>query len=323
MNSLNKGGILYHPFFVTISKNALIFTNLKRIYMKMIKLLSILILSAVLLSATIKLPKALREVYQFIPAGLALLDGDTLSIQSYYMQSSEVTNGEYNAFLSYLKANNRTEDYEKARVRNENWLSEFKPGNHKPLADNYHVHEAYANFPVVNVTHEGAMLYATYATKIVNEQLAKLGQKVVVRLPYHTELIRAGAGDDLKRPYTWNGPYMRNSRGDYLCNFTRLPENGLTRDENGHYIISKEYKSTVNLEHQHDVLAPSKSYWPSEFGVYNLNGNAAEMTMKPGEAVGGSWRDLGYDVRLQSVLNYDQASCRVGFRTVFTVSNEN
>ena len=277
---------------------------------------------AILLSAGIKLPKSLRETYKFIPAGVVVLNQVTASIQSYYIQTSEVTNAEYNAFLAYLKSNNRTEDYEKARVRNENWLSEFDKGFHKPLAENYHVHQAYANFPVVNVTHEGAMLYAAYTTQVVNEQLAKLGMKVIVRLPYHAELIRAGVGDDLQRTYSWNGPYMRNSRGDYLCNFTHLPESGLTRDENGHYIIAKDYKSTVNSEHQHDVLAPSKSYWPSEFGVYNLNGNAAEMTMKPGEAVGGSWRDLGYDVRLQSVSTYEGSSCRVGFRTVFTIAED-
>jgi formylglycine-generating enzyme required for sulfatase activity len=269
-------------------------------------------LALLFLSAT-KLPKSLRGDFNFIPAGQVKLNGSLQSVQAYYLLNHEVTNGEYAAFLAYLDTHGTEEEKAIARVRNENWVKEFSQSKY---SDFYHTHLAYNKYPVVNITHEAAMLYCSWQEKWVNEQLSKTGMQVKVRLPYHAELVRAGAGDDFDSPFAWKGPYLRNAQGNVLCNFTQIPEASLTRDENGKLIISPNYT------HDHatggDVLAPSKSYWPSEFGIYNLNGNVAEMTNVPGEAVGGSWRNLGYDVRLQSTSRYMESSCTVGFRTVFT-----
>jgi formylglycine-generating enzyme required for sulfatase activity len=68
-----------------------------------------------------------------------------------------------------------------------------------------------------------------------------------------------------------------------------------------------------------DVTAPVKSYWPNAFGVYNLNGNVAEMIAEKGIALGGSWRDTGYDVRSSSETTYKEPSPSIGFRMVLTV----
>lgn len=270
------------------------------------------------ISAGVKIPKALRSEYQFIPCGLALLDKDTVSLQAYYMNSREVSNGEYAAFLEYLKENGTAEELESAQIRNENWNKEFNSLNNK-YAELYHIHPAYKDYPVVNVTHEGAQLYCKYASKTVNELLAKTGMKVNVRLPHRAELIRAGAGDDLARPYSWGGQYLKNAQGNALCNFVQIPEGALTRDENGKLITSKDYTHDFSANSTNaDVLAPTQSYWPSQFGIYNLNGNVAEMTQEKHKASGGSWRDLGWDVRLQSVKHYEEVSCTVGFRTVFS-----
>lgn len=271
-------------------------------------------LSALLFLSAMKLPKSLRSDFNFIPSGQVKLNGSLQSVQAYYLLNHEVTNAEYAAFLAYLNTHGTEEEKSTARIRNENWVKEFSQSKYSEF---YHIHPAYINYPVVNITHEAANLYCAWQAKWVNEQLSKTGMQVKVRLPYHAELVRAGAGDDFDSPFAWKGPYLRNAQGNVLCNFTQIPEASLTRDENGKLIVSPNYT------HEHatgrDVLAPSKSYWPSEFGIYNLNGNVAEMTNVPGEAVGGSWRNLGYDVRLQSVSTYKESSCTVGFRTVFTV----
>ena len=112
---------------------------------------------------------------------------------------------------------------------------------------------------------------------------------------------------------------MRNAQGQFLCNFTGFPQELLTRDSSGAIVIKNDLPISLTEIAGADVLAPAKSYYPSEFGVYNLNGNAAEMTQEPNIAAGGSWRSYGYDVRSQSVMNYNEASCLVGFRPVFTV----
>jgi formylglycine-generating enzyme required for sulfatase activity len=172
---------------------------------------------------------------------------------------------------------------------------------------------------VVNVTRAGAELYCWWLEEKINLQLND--KKVKVRLPFHSEFIRAGAVDDLDAAYSWKGPYMRNSKGDFLANFVRIPQSTLTRNEKGE-LISQPFDNLAYFEMESsDVIAPSRSYYPSELGFYNLNGNVAEWIQEKGIAVGGSWRDLGYDIRLQSRKKFDEASPEVGFRPVFTVVN--
>jgi formylglycine-generating enzyme required for sulfatase activity len=247
---------------------------------------------------------------------MALLNGDTLSVQSYYILDHEVTNLEYAEFLLEL-TNEKIKD--ESRVREENWKTEFK----NPLtaySEHYFSHPAYAGFPVVNITYEGATHYCEWLERKINSALEGK-YKVQVRLPYHVELIRAAVGENLASPYSWKGNYLRNSEGQFLCNFVRLPQERLTTDSTGAFIIKPSQNANPKEVKYDDVLAPSKSYYPSEFGVYNLNGNAAEMTNERNKAIGGSWRSFGYDVRIQSVKKYEESSCSVGFRPVFTVVN--
>jgi len=68
-----------------------------------------------------------------------------------------------------------------------------------------------------------------------------------------------------------------------------------------------------------DNTAPVKSYWPNGFGLYNMNGNVAEMVSDVEVALGGSWADPGYDVRIASKKAFTGASKTVGFRIVATV----
>jgi formylglycine-generating enzyme required for sulfatase activity len=68
-----------------------------------------------------------------------------------------------------------------------------------------------------------------------------------------------------------------------------------------------------------DITAPVKSYWPNGYGLYNVNGNVAEMIADKEIVAGGSWNDPGYDVRNESVKPYKGAARNVGFRIVATV----
>ncbi|MEI8201577.1 MAG: hypothetical protein WCH34_01100 [Bacteroidota bacterium] len=56
----------------------------------------------------------------------------------------------------------------------------------------------------------------------------------------------------------------------------------------------------------------------STSGIYNMCGNVAEMVAEKGIAVGGSWKDTGYDVRIESTINYSEPSPSIGFRPVRT-----
>jgi hypothetical protein len=131
-------------------------------------------------------------------------------------------------------------------------------------------------------------------------------------LPFHAEIVRAGVGDNYGRKYPWQETGLVNEKGEALCNYHSVSNDAL--------VSKKDKVEMPNQAHSvqmySDLLAPVTSYWPSPLGIFNLSGNAAEMTNIPGIAVGGSWRDV--DVTLQSKSKYEDANCTLGFRVVFT-----
>ena len=71
-----------------------------------------------------------------------------------------------------------------------------------------------------------------------------------------------------------------------------------------------------------DVTAPAESYWPNDYGLYNMAGNVCEMVKQPGISRGGSWRDPGYYLQnsvRQTYKGKDTSSSKRGFRTVIKV----
>lgn len=263
----------------------------------------------------IKLPKPFKNDFKFIPSGLVKMDNDTLSVQSFYMLDHEVTNAEYTLFLDDI-SNEKIKS--ESIVVEENWRTEFKYSMDN-YSKYYFKHPAYAKYPVVNVTFEGATNYCEWLEEKINVAL-KGKSKVKVRLPFHAELIRAAVGDNLNRNYAWKGNHLRDyEKGHVMCNYLKIPQEQITKDSLGELVIKKDHPVSMTEISGADVLAPSNSYFPSEFGVYNLNGNAAEMTNEQGIAIGGSWHSYGYDSRIQSKMKYSKSSTKVGFRPVFTI----
>jgi hypothetical protein len=64
------------------------------------------------------------------------------------------------------------------------------------------------------------------------------------------------------------------------------------------------------------ITSPVTSYSPGAYGLYNMNGNVAELVTGDSIAVGGGWRSTGYDVRNLSVMPFKGPSPDVGFRPV-------
>jgi sulfatase modifying factor 1 len=266
-------------------------------------------------SAQTKLPKALKKSYQYVPSGNVIMNEDTISVQGFYMYFQEVTNFDYQEFLAWVERNGTEEMKQITAVNSKNWVSELSRFQSDAFTEKYHTHSAFRNYPVVNISQDAAVLYCQWLEDIFKKSY---GLNVKVRLPTHAEFIRAGQGDSLDAVYSWNGPYLRNSKGEFLANFTRIPQSTISRNIDGELEIQKWSGKHLGSI---DVIAVAKSYFPSAYGLYNLNGNVAEMIDEKGIAVGGSWMDYGYDIRLQSRKSYDNSSCLVGFRPVFTVIN--
>ncbi len=72
-----------------------------------------------------------------------------------------------------------------------------------------------------------------------------------------------------RRIYPWNGNYLRTDQkkyyGSFVANFKRT---------------SGDYMGVSgNLNDGADLPAPVASYWPNDFGLYNMAGNVAEWTL--------------------------------------------
>ena len=61
------------------------------------------------------------------------------------------------------------------------------------------------------------------------------------------------------------------------------------------------------------------AYWPSDLGLYNLQGNAAEMTSTEGIAMGGSFSHYAIQSFNDQKQQYSKAENWLGFRYTVTL----
>ena len=88
-----------------------------------------------------------------------------------------------------------------------------------------------------------------------------------------------------------------------------------------HFNKDKNTYEIVKLYDGPDVTLSQKVgvYAPNAFGVYDMCGNVAEMIVDEGKAVGGSFDSSGYDVRVESMEEYQDVSPLVGFRPILII----
>ncbi|MCO5268051.1 MAG: formylglycine-generating enzyme family protein [Brumimicrobium sp.] len=250
--------------------------------------------------------KRLSKIFSTIPAGTIEIDGKSKTLRTYKLGTRVVTNFDYKEFLAYLKQHNRIDEYHTYYPDSTKWGDYFTKGSHYML-------NIYKEYPVVNITYEAAQAYAIWLTER-NREISE-NQNITFRLPTKEEWIYAANGGKEGSHYAWQGNFLRNSQGQFLANFVRVPDENIIRGEDGKPILSSEtqYEKGGSM----DIIAPAVSYFPSVWGLYNMNGNVAEMLNEGNEVIGGSWMDFGGDIQNRSVKTYDkQAYPNVGFRLV-------
>ncbi len=210
------------------------------------------------------------------------------------------------------------------------WLSDFSYAANEPMVEAYFSHPAFRNYPVVGVTWRQARAFTVWRTRYntAYKDAHHLPPRADYRLPNEGEFEYAARGGRLGTDYPWGGPYIKNAKGCLLANFK--PGRGNYTDDGGAY--------TVNV----------RSYFPNDYGLYNMAGNVAEWTssafdesastfvhdLNPTFAIeakssdpevikrkvvrGGSWKDIGYFLQ-NSTRTYeyqDTAKSYIGFRCV-------
>jgi formylglycine-generating enzyme required for sulfatase activity len=259
------------------------------------------------------------EGYVFVPMGTCQIDSNDVSIQAFFMSKTEVTNKQYRTFLADLKAKGDMDAYKKALPDTTKWQMDANSYN-QPMVENYFSHPAYDNYPVVNVSREGAEMYCQWLTKKYEAENGP--QKCAFRLPQREEWIWAARGGLKMIPYPWGGPYLRNSKGCYLCNFRTLNERHITYNyEKQQYELVPHAAESFSEDGAFQTIITGH-YAPNDYGLYDMSGNVAEMVAQSDVVVGGSWMSPGADVRIESVAPYSGPAPTVGFRPVMTYLGE-
>lgn len=256
--------------------------------------------------------KSLKD-YSFIPQGKSRFEKQEFDVNAFFISKFEISNEQYREFLDSLKKNNDTEKLKYAQIDTLKWNKIFKI-NEDSYGEFYSSHSAYNKYPVVNISFEAAQLYCQWFTEKFNRNNKNNGIYYEFSLPTKQQWIRAARGDK-NTEYAWDGPYLMGNI--YYCNFKNLTaENIHFNSQTAKYEIVDTYLSKIR---SNDITAPVKSYIANQFELYNMCGNVAEMIMEKGKAIGGSWNDPGYDVRVESVQNYENALPYIGFRPVMTL----
>ena len=251
------------------------------------------------------------KVVKLDSLSLTILESDKDSCQTFFISKGEVSNIQYKEFLSYLKQTGRMEEYRANMIDSTVWRQEFTFT--EPFVNYYYQHQAYNDYPVVGVTLTQAKAYANWLTEIFAMKNQEV--KIAFSVPTKKQWIRAARGET-STVYAWEGPHLRNSKGVYLANFKTLDSKNIHYNE-------KTQKYEVLASHSSDgsimITTPTESYYPNQFGVYSMCGNVAELVSDDTVAMGGSWNDTGFDIRVESEQSATKPKATIGFRVIATI----
>ncbi len=216
------------------------------------------------------------------------------------------------------------------------FVRDFTYSFNEPQARHYFHHVKFDDYPVVGVNWHQAVAFSNWRTIYKNNYWESLGLPVTedFRLPTEYEWEYAARGGRIGNKYPWGGPYTRNEKGCMLANFK--PLRGNYGADGGVYPVRVD------------------SYFPNDFGLYNMSGNVSEWTsttyeignnmithdlnaeyytripeygpeaartpisLKRKVIRGGSWKDVAYFIEngARTFEYQDTSKSYVGFRCV-------
>ena len=239
-----------------------------------------------------------------VEAGMVLVDSNSQPVEEFLISKTEIPNSLYRAFyLEVMLSSN-------AAIAAPIVSPDTGAWECKAMRQYYFNHMVYESYPVSGVSQEAALLFCAWLT---TKYGYLFGNDYYFDLPTRAEWIKAANGRGTG-PYAWGGPFLRNSQGDYLCNFKVIGEQRISSNNKAYIIMA--HKEVEAFSEYGLIFTPVLAYYPNDYGLYNMNGNVAEWVKEPGIAVGGSYRNTGYDVRNQSFKVVEGKAIDVGFRPV-------
>lgn len=268
-----------------------------------------------------KIPAVVEEDYwAFIPEASYVKDGTkgtTVGNDAFYIAKFEVTNALYNEFLMSLSGEEKEKHLRKKR--------QTAVANQIAQREAYGEHPRFANYPVVNVNIEDAQAFSAWLTDLYHTIEKRPFKKVKISLPNEEQWTIAAKGGQNVAIFPWAGPYLRNSKGDVLCNYLRYPETAIVN-----HLNEDEYRVDVQ-QIALDNSSPARvaMFAPNAYEIYDMAGNVSELTTTPFvesrkdlTVKGGSFAQTGYWAQISSRQAFTTANFYTGFRLVMEVIEE-
>lgn len=217
-----------------------------------------------------------------------------------FFSKTELTNGEYTLFLKNLKKSGQTDIYQIALYDSTQWAKgELSQNFNDPMVNMYHSHTAYENYPVLNISYEGAKAYCEWLTKQYNLQRKRTYTQVLFRLPTELEWRTAAGSGNPKAITPFPNDQIKTSKDCYLGNIRPFVDRFY--EDGGFHTVK------------------TSSYDANPLGLYCTLGNVAEMTTTKGKAMGGSWFHLFEECTFDTFVLYTGPTPTVGFRVVMEI----
>jgi gliding motility-associated lipoprotein GldK len=212
------------------------------------------------------------------------------------------------------------------------FMRDYTYSYNEPMTQVYFWHPKYDDYPVVGVNWNQAKAFCRWRTIYLNTFYNDMEEATVTdfRLPTEYEWEYAARGGRDQNMYPWGGPYVKNAKGCSLANFK--PMRGDYMQDGGLYPVRVS------------------SYFPNDFGLYDMSGNVAEWTtsayaesgnlfshdlnpdyqydakadepetLKRKTIRGGSWKDIAHFINCgtRTYEYQDSANSYTGFRCVMS-----
>lgn len=212
------------------------------------------------------------------------------------------------------------------------FIRDYTYSYNEPIATVYFWHPKYDDYPAIGVNWHQAKAFSHWRTAYLNSYYADMGEYTVTsfRLPTEYEWEYAARGGRDLNKYPWGGPYIKNAKGCSLANYK--PIRGDYGQDGGLYPVRVA------------------SYFPNDFGLYDMAGNVAEWTisayaesanlftddlspdfqydakddepetLKRKTIRGGSWKDIGHFITCgaRTYEYQDSSNSYTGFRCVMS-----
>lgn len=239
------------------------------------------------------------------------LDENAAAIGSeLWISKFEVSNAQYKEFLLGLVEDGRAADVPKFAPDLSVWERDLSFND--PYTEYYFKHPAFANYPVVGVSHDAAVAFCEWMTERVGGRVGLKAEgkgskhSYRFRLPSEEEWVAAAMPTGTNLGFYPGGyAYPRDSKGRFLFNH-KLGKGDFAGIAGR---SAKDYEGYM-------ITAPVDAFYEDGIGCHNLAGNVAEMVAEPGIAKGGSWIHEAPDCRIEAKLAYEEPKAWLGFRFV-------